>query len=436
LKLKSVEHVYAAEASVTTPPEGNHERVQEAASQPPTPAGGQARSQERSNSQRSEAAAVPSDSPLLKKLAACGAEAHSSSNSNMSIIDDDGKRSWIVKWSRGDCSINLNSEGTVKFNPDFTSIVSISNGGFVDLTTRISGETQRVRFEPNSSAVRTQHWRNGSEMPMDSASQAWLRDVFIALDRQTAFAIDYRFPQLLNAGGPQRVLQEVKAMSGDYARSMYLQRLVQQVDLRAADVNGAIDATLDMQSDYEIARVLMAVAQKYSLQEASTRAAYLRALDRLKSDYEHARVLMTFFSRTQIPPELARTVLESAAKIKSDYELARVLIEMTDKKLVTKGTETDYVATIGHLNSDYEHARTLVNYLEQYGSDAQRLGPVIDQAGQIKSAYEAARVLMTIAQYRPEGAQRDAYIRVANKISSEYERKRALAAIGYKPAAL
>jgi hypothetical protein len=272
-------------------------------------------------------------------------------------------------------------------------------------------------------------------MPMDSQGEEWLRDAFIALDRQTAFAIDYRFPQLMNAGGPQRVLEEVNAMSADYARSLYLRRLVQQ-DLKTGDVNGAVDATLDMQSDYEIARVLMAIAEKYSLQEASTRTAYLRALDRLKSDYEHARVLITFFSRTQIPPDLARTVLESAANLKSDYELARVLVEIADKKMVTKETEADYVATVGHLKSDYEHARTLINYLEHYGSDAQRLGPVIEQAGQIKSDYEAARVLTAIAQYRPEGAQRDAYIRAANKIGSEYERKRALAAIGYKPAAL
>jgi hypothetical protein len=385
---------------------------------------------------------IASDSLLLRKLAACQtAKSETTSissrssrhdSSNMSIIDDDGKHSWIVKWTRGDCSINLNSEGIVKFNDDFTAVSSISPGGWVDMTMRIGDETQRARFEPAGNGVRTQYWRNGKETPMDAEASAWVRDFAVMLDRQTAFAIDYRFPKMLKEGGPTRVLQEVGVMNSDYAQAIYLMRLVQQVDLNANDLDHTIQATLRMSSDYETARVLMAVASKYELNAASTRSAYLQALDKLKSDYEHARVLMTFFDKAQVPPELARTVLASAAKIKSDYELGRVLIQMASKKMVTPQIESDYVATISNLKSDYEHARTLTNYLDKYGSDAKRLGPVIEQVSQIKSDYEASRVLQAIAAYRPEGQLREAYIRIANGIQSEFERKRALAAIGYR----
>ena len=404
-----------------------------------------AQSEEQASAQPASAPTpIASDSPLLRKLAACQtakSETTSISNnssrhdsSNMSIINDDGKQSWIVKWTRGDCSINLNSEGKVKFNDDFTAVSSISPGGWVDMTMRIGSETQRARFEPAGNSVRTQYWRNGKEVPIDAEAWAWVRDFAIVLDRQTAFAIDYRFPKLLKEGGPTRVLQEVGAMNSDYARAIYLMRLVQQVDLNANDLDRAIQATQRMSSDYETARVLMAVATKYDLNAASTRSAYLEALDKLKSDYEHARVLMTFFDRAQVPPELARTVLSSAAKIKSDYELGRVLNQMASKKMVTPQIESDYVATIAKLKSDYEHARALTNYLDKYGSDAKRLGPVIEQVSQIKSDYEASRVLQVIATYKPEGQLRDAYIRIANGIQSEYERKRALAAIGYRTA--
>jgi beta-lactamase regulating signal transducer with metallopeptidase domain len=389
-------------------------------------------------------AATASDSPLLRKLAACqtaqsettsiSSSSSKDDSTNMSIIDDDGKHSWIVKWSRGDCSIHLNSEGKVKFNDDFTAVSSISPGGWVDMTMRIGGETQRARFEPDGNSVRTQYWRNGKEVPMDADAWAWVRDFAIVLDRQTAFAIDYRFPKLLKEGGPGRILQEVAAMSSDYAEAIYLMRLIQQVDLSANDLDRTIQATQRINSDYETARVLMAVAAKYDLNAASTRSTFLQALDKLKSDYEHARVLMTFFDKAQVPPELARTVLASAAKIKSDYELGRVLVQMATRKMVTPAIEPDYVATIAKLKSDYEHARALTNYLTIYGSDAKRLGPMIEQVSQIKSDYEASRVLQAIATYKPEGQQREQYIRVANGIQSEYERKRALAAIGDRPA--
>jgi hypothetical protein len=58
------------------------------------------------------------------------------------------------------------------------------------------------------------------------------------------------------------------------------------------------------------------------------------------------------------------------------------------------------------------------------------LARIIAEVQKIGTDYEKARVLTEVAQKYPiEGSIRDAYIKAANSISTEYDRNRTLAAV-------
>jgi hypothetical protein len=60
----------------------------------------------------------------------------------------------------------------------------------------------------------------------------------------------------------------------------------------------------------------------------------------------------------------------------------------------------------------------------------QSLAKIIAETQKIGTDYEKARVLTEVAQhYNVQGATRDAYIKAANSIGTEYDRNRTLAAI-------
>lgn len=357
----------------------------------------------------------------------------------MSTNDDGNVKSMVVSWSADDCSVSLNSRGDLKFNDDFTAIQSLSQDGFVEINSRIHGDTRRLSIHPtgNNGPLEYVWWVNGNKQPYDDSARKWVMNFLTELDRHSAWAVKQRFPALMKEGGATRVLDEVSYMSSDYARSIYLMTLVSQVDLKPQELISTINAAAGMGSDYETARVLMAVAGKYPLKDDASRQAFLSALDVLNSDYEHARVLMAFFDKGPIPIGMAKTILHSATKLKSDYEHSRVLVEMANRGLVTADTQTEFLASVNELRSDYEHARSLVAFLESRRSDDAAVLGVIKSAAMIQSDYEAARVLTTAASGRNlSGNMRDEYVRSAQHIKSDYERNRALSAVGYHATSL
>src|SRR4051812_6280826 len=143
---------------------------------------------------------------------------------------------WRAHWSGDDCSIDLRSTGDLRFNSDFTDIVSISSGGTFEIT-ETQGSTARrltIRSEGGGRTSRT-FAVNGQQRPWDSDAARWFADLLIELDRMTAVGVDYRYPALYGRGGASAVIAEAEKMYGDYARSVYLRRLVDSASLSNAE---------------------------------------------------------------------------------------------------------------------------------------------------------------------------------------------------------
>src|SRR5215213_6852391 len=228
---------------------------------------------------------------------------------------------WRARWSGDDCSIDLRAIGAVKFNNDFTDIASISDDGNLELT-EIQGRTMRRLSLKSDDGRLLRTWTvNGRDQPWDDTGRRWLASLLVELDRMSAVGVDYRFPALMASGGVQAVLNEAEKMSGDYARSVYLRRLIDSGKLSNAEYQRVVAiASRDISSDYEMSRILRAVAENTSLDNESMRTSYLNAVTRMSSDYERSRVLQTIFARSTTTREVARAAVRTASKFSSDYE--------------------------------------------------------------------------------------------------------------------
>jgi hypothetical protein len=194
---------------------------------------------------------------------------------------------WRARWSGDNCRVDLVATGEIRFNSDFTDIISISNDGTLDLTDVDGGTTRRLTMRPDRSGrlVRTYYF-NDREQSWDEAGKRWLAGLLIDLDRMTGVGIDYRFPTLFASGGPRAVLDESEKMASDYARGLYLRRLLERQRLTDAEYQRVLDITArEMHSDYETSRVLRAVAERASFENEGTRTAYLAGVSHMSSDY-------------------------------------------------------------------------------------------------------------------------------------------------------
>jgi len=382
----------------------------------------------------SEANGSPAHTPVTKRDThaanqVCAID-NGSSHSN-SMQEHQGLKSWEVHWSGRDCAVDLRAEGDIKFNDDLTDIASISRNGFFDLSVREGDALTRLVVRPAGQGELDRRFTvNGAERRWDAGAREWFADFLLALDRQTGFGIDVRFPKLLARGVPA-VFDEIETLGDDYVRGLYFQRLIERAKLTPSQVRETLQlAGRDMHNDYELARILIAVSDRYGLPDEDTRAAFLNAVNSLSNDYERNRALVTLLSRSELSPREASQVLQSASALSSDYELARTLVLMIDKKLISSSLHPLYLDDAAKLSNDYERARVIVALLGSGKLTNAEVGRVIGLTGGINNDYERARVLVAVADGYDLGDEaRESYMKAARSISNEYERGRAMAAL-------
>jgi hypothetical protein len=327
--------------------------------------------------------------------------------------------SWSDDKERG----SLQVDGKLVF--DAEGRVSDFDGRSLDLTVRRGDDVRQLLIQNARGKHTRRLYINGEERSWDDEGRKWLSEFFVGVDRRSAFAVDQRFPALYKRGGAEAVLAEVERMSGDHARGIYLGRLVEIDPLSRGTFREVMAAARRIQSDYELGRVLHALAAKADLRDESIRADFLAAADGMSSDYEKSRVLQLVLARPDLTPRLAADALRAASKMSSDYEKSRSLVTLAPS--LTADYVDAYVAAVRSMHSDYERARSLLAVLDGRDLSPRVLQAMVSAVREMRSDYEVARVLVAVTQHpRANEAVRDA----AQQLRSRHERRRVLAALG------
>jgi len=355
------------------------------------------------------------------------ASQHNESHTNLSNSDNGSKR-WVVSWSDRDCSYDMEARGDVTFNRDVTDIESISSGGSFTLEQHIGDDTKRLVVRPRSDGTLERSYsENGARHEFDAAARAWFAEALIALDRQTGFAVDQRVPALLERGGVDAVLQEIKLVATDYARRRYYTKLLSMRQLDRGQIKRVVEqAGADMSSDYELAELLVAVSKLDAFGDDS-HAAFVAAAKKIDSDYERRRALTALLQRDRLATTTVQALLDAASTIKSDYELAELLIDVSKRYAINDQTRPTYIKALGSITSDYEHRRVLTAIVAGGGLTPAVNRTLLQDAMRIQSDYELAEFLILMGKNGGlDVSTRDAYFAAADKIGSDYEHRRAL----------
>lgn len=358
-------------------------------------------------------------------LSVCGTNAHMHS---MNMESHDGYKRWTATWSGDNCTVDLRAEGEIKFNAEATDIQSISSGGSFEVNLRQGDTLKQVKVTPSGSGLQYVYKLNGTQKPFDGEAKAWFSQFLLELERSTGFAADARVPALLAKGGPNAVLDEISNLRGDYVRGIYFRKLLEQPNLPLPVVQRVIkQAGEQMNSDYEMARVLMTVSKQYDLADEASRTAFLNAANKLKSDYEHSRVLIELLKRPNISRENVNLALKSAGAMKSDYEKSRILLSLMDQKSFEPSQLDFYLQLVDSIHSDYEKSRDLLAPMQRYNLATEQVNRIMNAVATIGSDYEKSRLLVSLAgKGKFDEGQMSNYLKVVDSMKSDYERSRCL----------
>ena len=378
---------------------------------------------------RAESLTPEAASIALAPHAPCDRNARGDNGSHTNwTSSDNGSKRWVVRWSEGDCSYEIEARGDVKFNRDLTDIESISSGGSFTLEQHLGDDTKRFVVRPrDDGTLERSYSENGAKREFDAAARAWFAEALVALDRQTGFAADQRVPALLERGGVDAVLKEVTLVQTDYARRRYYTKLLSMRQLDRAQVKRVVEqAGADMTSDYELAELLVSLSKLDAFSDDS-HTAFVAAAKKIGSDYERRRALNALLQRDRLAPATVSALLDAASTIQSDYELAELLIDVSKRYAINDQTRPTYIKALGSIKSDYEHRRVLSAIVAGGGLSPAVNRTLLQDAARIESDYELAEFLIQIGKKGGlDASTRDAYFAAADKIGSDYEHRRAL----------
>jgi hypothetical protein len=323
----------------------------------------------------------------------------------------------------------LRSEGRITFNADFTDISSLSSGGTFRLSVLRDGVRHELTItEHNGSLART--WKvDGKEQPFDAAGQRWFASFLIDLDRQTAIGVDVRLPMLLKQGGVSAVLKETAQMPGDYARSVYFEKLSAATSLTSANVAAILDQTSSMNTgDYYAEQILSHVAVARA-SDPAVHAAALRVLDGIKSDYYVAEGTNAMIGSRPTPADVD-FLLRAAAHMSSDYYRLQIISHVTKGGSLSAAQRGDLARITTGMHEDYYTANVIELIAGRNGLDAASRRALLDATKRIRSDNYKLEALRSILE---DSSLREAdlleMVDTARDIRSDYYKAEALRAI-------
>lgn len=368
-------------------------------------------------------------SPTATTTQAAGCwENRKDQSSSVNINSDDSRNSrTTVKFSSGDCSLELRSDGQFRLRPDLSDVEWLESGGQITIEEREGRSSRRVEIRSTSGGLDRIYYENGQRREWDSNARAWLASTLMAVERRTAFAASTRVPQIYAARGAKGVMDEVSLMPSDYAKSAYLSVMLKQNDLDASTLTRTVQqATREMTSDYYLAEVFTKVGAQRQADEGTWRA-FADATRNMKSDYYKSEVIGKVLSRDRLDSQTIGTLLTAASTINSDYYQAETLKKLSQRQPINAQTRPIYLAALSKITSDYYKGEVLSTLSTADRYDAATTAAILKAITDMKSDYYKEQALVALfKRTQLDASTRPQFFSAVRSIDSDYYKQQAL----------
>jgi hypothetical protein len=349
----------------------------------------------------------------------------------MSHHVDDQNGTW--SWSMNGEKLQVSYRGAFEFTDDDTGVRMLSSGAYLKISDGAWLGRHSVEIRERDGQLDRHYYVNGSERPYEPEGRLWLRDNLPKFVRNTGIGAPGRIARFLKSGGVPAVLGEIGRIDSSYVKGIYFKELFKQASLTPDQYRQVMSqASREIKSDYELASLLISIADRLPADETS-RDAYFTAASGISSDYELRRVYATMLKRGPVGPQTLAGILSHSTSIDSDYELSELLRQIMAGQTLDDRNRAAFFRAVTGIGSDYERHRVLKAVVDR-SPDAATIEAALTQASAMSSDYEASTFLHEVLkQSGVEGSLRAPFFKVVSGLGSGYERGRVLQAAIRKP---
>lgn len=264
----------------------------------------------------------------------------------------------------------ITTRGDVRFDDDYTDVLSLSDGGFFQIREKRGGMSRQIEINARGGGqLHRRYSVQGAPREYDAEARSQLVRMLAAALRD-GFQAEVRARKVLRERGAEAALDAASQAKSDYAKKLWLTAIT-EADSLNHDVQRRLMNLVasQMTSDYEKAEVLTRTV-RFDYGDKTLRSAFTEAIGRMTSDYERGRVLKTLVAgQRKNEPEMLLLAVKSAALFSSDYEKAEALILVAKTGKADATLSAALVEAAQTIGSDYERGRVLAVVFEKRGRE-------------------------------------------------------------------
>lgn len=341
--------------------------------------------------------------------------------SNISLRDD-GHAIIDVEHKSAGLTLTIDGRGRFRFNEEETDLLSLSQGGHLDIREAGGGGERRVRFEERGGEVVRRFWRDGDALARDADLDDWLGRVIPQLHRLTGIDARARAERIHRRGGAAAVLEEISHIPGSYTARVYASTLAGLGPLDESQTRRFLDLSTERMGSYDLRETLTAYVHEQDPGPAEWRS-FAEAAAKIPSSYDLRETLTAAAEDFSGPASAWHALLEAAAHIGSSYDLRETLSAFAGRLPRDAATTELLLRTARRITSSYDLRETLGAYASAGGFDTDGWLALLEAATAVQSGYDRRESLVSIARHMPrEPRLVERYREVAAGIGSAHDR--------------
>lgn len=386
--------------------------------------------------------------------------AYDEDSDGVHIVDNDGgeRGSFHLK----DKTVNLTADwsGVFAFAADGRSLTLLD--GMLVVRLKEKGGERKAVFERKDGAIAANVFRGDKAVAAGEEADAVAGDLLQLFARSSGVGAGERVAAMIEAGGKERVMEEIGLLSGGHAVGAYVEALAEAASLDDADVvsiadrirkiesdyakrmaiiallrepeigegalNELIDAARTIEGDHELRLIVQDIAEK-DLSERNFDVA-AKLVESIKGAHEVRLAVSALLESESLGDAEAARALDIAAKsIEGDYEL-RLAIEAAGARLASKDVGAAAIRAIPAISGSHDSRLAIEALAAEFDEASPHWLALIDAVSAIDGDHERRLALESLAGEAPETEEiRAALRRAAEAIGSEHDRRLVLEAL-------
>lgn len=278
--------------------------------------------------------------------------------SSVSVSRNDNQ---VHRWSssNGVSKFNMEVRGKIEVSDDDRDIKAMSDDGYLEISKTVFGSKRTIVIESaGNGKLQREYYEGRTKMSWEPGGRKWMEEILPEIVRNTTLGAASRVDRFFKRGGVPAVLEEIKQMSGDHAKSHYADLLMKKHPVQPKDYAMTISTLSDViDSDHYITNFLTSYVSRFMKEKDATTAVF-QATRKIESDHYKTVLIKEALKGQTASLENVRIILKAASEMESDHYITEVLTSLLKQNNLSDAVITEMISTSNAIESD--HYKTVV----------------------------------------------------------------------------